>query len=302
MEFFRTQKGISFDAPKKQEDSGLFLLEGSIKVPDIARLGATRMRVVLHDGVTDSAEACGSNDNSQNSHTEDYTIVVKKYCQPYFTSGEEYISKVTLQPLESDLAILYNESKNDATDGYQDFTEISTGLEKGETCRLSVFFNTGGAQDTRKVFIDWNSNGDFEGPEETYVLALKLLEDNDHIAVTNIKVPDDAQIGPTRMRVVIENTKNEFSLGSETCNYEYRSGRGEIEDYTIEVNVPDPYDPYCSSDRNKKLNNNYLSEVSFAHIKNKMDDAYEKGYQDFTNDTVVLGRGRWDCPWDVRFS
>ena len=267
------------------------MLEGTIKVPDIARLGATRMRVVLHDGVTDSAEACGSDDNSQNSHTEDYTIVVKKYCQPNFTSGEEYISKVTLHPLESDLAILYNESKNDATDGYQDFTEISTGLEKGETCLLSVFFNTGGAQDTCKVFIDWNSNGDFEGPEETYVLALKLLEDNDHIAVTNIKVPDDAQIGPTRMRVVIENTKNEFSLGSETCNYEYRSGRGEIEDYTIEVNVPDPY---CKSDRNKKLNNNYLSEVSFAHIKNKMDDAYEKGYQDFTNDTVVLGRGRWD--------
>ena len=288
---FEDTEKFSFDAPKKQEDSGLFLLEGSIKVPDIARLGATRMRVVLHDGVTDSAEACGSNDNSQNSHTEDYTIVVKKYCQPYFTSGEEYISKVTLQPLESDLAILYNESKNDATDGYQDFTEISTGLEKGETYRLSVFLNTGGAQDTRKVFIDWNSNGDFEGPKETYVLALKLLEDNDHIAVTNIKVPDDAQIGPTRMRVVIENTKNEFSLGSETCNYEYRSGRGEIEDYTIEVNVPDPYDPYCSSDRNKKLNNNYLSEVSFAHIKNKMDDAYEKGYQDFKNDTVILGRG-----------
>ena len=284
-EVFQEAEKFSFDAPKKQEDSGLFLLEGTIKVPDIATLGATRMRVVLHDGVTDSAEACGSDDNSQNSHTEDYTIVVKKYCQPNFTSGEEYISKVTLHPLESDLAILYNESKNDATDGYQDFTEISTGLEIGETCLLSVFFNTGGAQDTCKVFIDWNSNGDFEGPEETYVLALKLLEDNDHMAVTNIKVPDDAQIGSTRMRVVIENTENEFSLGSETCNYEYRSGGGEIEDYTIEVNV------YCSSDRNKKLNNNYISEVSFAHIKNKMDDAYEKGYQHFKNDTVVLGRG-----------
>jgi hypothetical protein len=288
---FQEAERVFFDAPKKQEDSGFFLLEGTIKVPDIATLGATRMRVVLHEGVTDSAEACGSDDNSPNSHTEDYTIVVKKYCQPNFTSGEEYISKVTLHPLESDLAILYNESSNDATDGYQDFTEISTGLEIGETCLLRVDFNTGGAMDACKVFIDWDSDGDFEGPEKTDVLVIKLLEDNDYAAFTYITVPDDAQIGPTRMRVVIENTENEFSLGSETCNYEYRSGGGEIEDYTIEVNVPDPYDPYCSSDRNKKLNNNYLSEVSFAHIKNKMDDAYEKGYQHFTNDTVILGRG-----------
>ena len=73
---FEDTERYFFDAPKKQEDSRLFLLEGTIKVPDIAKLGATRMRVVLHDGVTDSAEACGSDDNSQNSHTEDYTIVV----------------------------------------------------------------------------------------------------------------------------------------------------------------------------------------------------------------------------------
>ena len=104
--------------------------------------------------------------------------------------------------------------------GYQDFTSMSTNLERGKDYKISVDYSATEDDNHGVVFIDWNKDGVFEDTERYY------LEDGfsgKNTLSKTIKVPDDAQAGMTRMRVVFDTNKERAST---PCNYSNFATRG----------------------------------------------------------------------------
>ncbi|TVR39369.1 MAG: hypothetical protein EA392_06380 [Cryomorphaceae bacterium] len=149
------------------------------------------------------------------------TCTEANYCEAFSSnSSEEWIAEVQLNTL-------HNVSGSD--DGYGDYTFMSTTLTAGGTYELSV---TPGYADDEwdeyiMAWIDFNQNGIFEASE--------IVLDTDGVTTTTFTseftVPEDAQIGGTRMRI--------------TMRYEQMAGPcqqgfswGEVEDYCVLIADP----------------------------------------------------------------
>ncbi|WP_369048477.1 reprolysin-like metallopeptidase [Tenacibaculum sp. UWU-22] len=168
-----------------------------------------------------------------NINSTDFTIGTPEYCTSNYTddtNGKEYIANVTFNTIN-------NTSGNAATNGYEDFTNISTSVKKGQTYNISVAFDVAGFQDHCYVFIDWNGDFNFDTTNERYDLG--ILYNNSTPASLNkdIIVPNDAIIGSTRMRVNIEYTNTQTSnlAGEGACDSDHTSEWGETEDYTLNI-------------------------------------------------------------------
>ncbi|WP_397447391.1 reprolysin-like metallopeptidase [Polaribacter sp. R77954] len=166
------------------------------------------------------------------SDTFSFTTKQGVYCSSFFTDeagGSEYILNVTF-------AGINNDSGNDTTNGYQDFTAINTVLVKGIEKEISVTFDTAGYQDHCYVFIDWNQDFEFDIDTERYNLGTRTED----IATTtlNISVPNNARIGETRMRVVLEYDDPTEGFGEGACDNDHLSEWGETEDYTLIIVEP----------------------------------------------------------------
>ena len=138
-------------------------------------------------------------------------------------SGSEHLTNVTFNSIN-------NDSENDLIDGYEDFTSISTNLQRGDTHQMSVTFDTGGSQDNCTVFIDWNNDYVFDITTEKYDLGIGY--DDISTKTLDITVPNDALIGATRMRVVLEYTGSSPNGGG-ACDADHVYEWGETEDYTV---------------------------------------------------------------------
>lgn len=117
-----------------------------------------------------------------------------------------------------------------ATPSYQDFTSITGTVMQSASYTMSVKGNTvGNYSDYVRVFIDWNQNGSFSDPDESFDIGvLTNTTGTDAIVVTSpIAVPATALTGLTRMRV----TKM-WNGYSTPCN---AGGYGQAEDYTLDV-------------------------------------------------------------------
>ncbi|WP_296144010.1 choice-of-anchor D domain-containing protein [uncultured Flavobacterium sp.] len=115
---------------------------------------------------------------------------------------------------------------------YQDYTSISTTLNKGEGYDLSVKVNTDGNFLVQtKVWIDWDRNGTFSAGE-SYDLgsATNVTDGLTSLSPLNITVPTSAQSGNIRMRV--SSKYNEVATPCETLF------DGEVEDYTLNIVQP----------------------------------------------------------------
>lgn len=112
---------------------------------------------------------------------------------------------------------------------YQDYTSISTTLNKGEGYDLSVKVNTDGNFLVQtKAWIDWDRNGTFSAGE-SYDLgsATNVTDGLTSLSPLNVTVPTNAQSGIIRMRV---STKyNDVATPCETLF------DGEVEDYTLNI-------------------------------------------------------------------
>lgn len=117
-------------------------------------------------------------------------------------------------------------------DGYQDFTSISTLVQRGDSHDLTVNVETDGAYTIHaKAWIDWNQNCTFD-VEEEYDLGT-AFDTNDgatNASPFSVIVPTDAVFGSTRMRVSAR-----YNTDPEACTTGYD---GQIEDYTIVVDNP----------------------------------------------------------------
>lgn len=158
-----------------------------------------------------------------------FTTKVAAYCSSTFTDetgGTEHITNVTFGSIN-------NNSGNDTTDGYQDFTSINTNLLRGEDEQISVTFDTGGFQDHCYVFIDWNQDFEFDNDTERYDLGSRT--EDIATATFTITVPNNAKIGKTRMRVVLEYDDPSDGFGLGACDADHLTEWGETEDYSVTI-------------------------------------------------------------------
>ena len=110
--------------------------------------------------------------------------------------------------------------------GYQNFLSQSTFLTRGHYVNpLSVTVSAFRPGNQLKAWFDWNHNNVFTDPGEEYDFGT-LSGSGTVTFSTNINVPDNALLGPTRMRVRLS------WLSSGPCGI---STAGETEDYSVNV-------------------------------------------------------------------
>ncbi|PQJ79371.1 reprolysin-like metallopeptidase [Polaribacter porphyrae] len=174
------------------------------------------------------------NDCGEGSFTSPFSFTTKtpSYCSSTFTDeagGSEHILNVTF-------AGINNNSGNDTADGYQDFTNINTNVLRGQTRQVSVRFDTGGFQDHCYVFIDWNQDFVFDNATERYDLGSRTADVA--TATLDIIIPNDAKLGATRMRVVLEYDDPGDGYGEGACDADHLTEWGETEDYSVTIVEP----------------------------------------------------------------
>ncbi|MCX6271296.1 MAG: GEVED domain-containing protein [Bacteroidetes bacterium] len=151
------------------------------------------------------------------------------YCISTATNpNDDDIGNVTISNLNHGIATP-STSNPSSTNMYSDFTGLPPILlTKGQSYSISVsqidlngFYNC-----CVKVFVDWDYSGDFDELSETAFIGGPTASTNPTLTGT-INVPVNAHIGPTRFRVVLQETSDP--------SYVHACGTytwGETEDYT----------------------------------------------------------------------
>lgn len=150
------------------------------------------------------------------------------YCDVAVDYDVEPISLVSFGDIYNETSATVN-----ATPAYEDFTEISTQVAKGDTYTLTVKGNTVGFEHDIRVFIDWNQDKVFDMETEYQTVSLLPSTGTDGVvAALEITIPTNAPFGNTRMRIIkdqwIAYEEGEF----DACLNAYY---GQVEDYTLEI-------------------------------------------------------------------
>ena len=170
-----------------------------------------------------------------NTFTLQYYRTAPQYCTSgATTTADELISNVRFGTINNTTA---------DCDTYNDFTALSTNVDRGSTYSLSVsvgMCTTGCYGKWVKVYIDWNQNLSFADAGEQ-VLSASLTNTQCPATVTgNVTVPITALLGPTRMRVVVKESGTEANtLSCGTFSW------GGTEDYTVAVQPAPPVGACC---------------------------------------------------------
>jgi hypothetical protein len=146
------------------------------------------------------------------------TVPPVSLCDPCYTNiDDDYITNVTFNTIN-------NNSFNDGTCSFGDYTSINTTVDPGTAYDLTVsFFSEGIWIQFVTVWFDWNQDGDFELSER-----YDLGDGIDATLTQSITIPVTALPGPTRMRV----NENYNVATDDACNTA-SSLFGETEDYTV---------------------------------------------------------------------
>ncbi|MCT4629899.1 GEVED domain-containing protein [Winogradskyella sp.] len=118
-----------------------------------------------------------------------------------------------------------NNPTSTETNNYGDYSAQSTDVEQGGIVNLDITYETGYTYNT-KIWIDYNSDGDFEDSGEE-VYSGESLNDNPTTLSTNFTVPMSATLGQHRLRI------GGADLATPTpC---YTGTFASYEDYTINI-------------------------------------------------------------------
>ncbi|MBU2018066.1 MAG: hypothetical protein KJ941_00350, partial [Bacteroidetes bacterium] len=139
-----------------------------------------------------------------------------QYCPATNTDCNfEYVTNVTLS----------NINNNSACDApYDDFTAQVGDMMRGVTYNGTITKNGNIATYLATIFIDWNKNGIFDLTGEDFPGTLNATQTG---FTFSIATPAGALLGATRMRVRMVQTTQPTACGT--------FGRGDVEDYTINV-------------------------------------------------------------------
>jgi hypothetical protein len=151
------------------------------------------------------------------------------YCGPItFTNAVEPITLVNF-------AGINNASSNvvAGATAHEDFTSVLGAVTAGNSYTVTLKGNTDGPYTNRfMVFVDWNQDGDFADPDESYQIVQTIFTSTglDAVQATqSLSVPATAIAGTTRMRV-----KKIFAEVDYT-NPCLGTAYGQVEDYSLVV-------------------------------------------------------------------
>lgn len=186
---------------------------------DDATLSQSTLPVAFTESGKYSVELIAENPFGKDSVLKTNLIRVIKYCAPAVTNVNNDLGISRVQFNEIDHRSTVGEA------GYADYTEQTATVEPGYRYPITLSRNTTGQPMNRKVWIDWNIDGDFNDAGE-----LVVSEKGTSSLVLNdtVRVPGSARQGNTIMRVAT----NLASLNNTPCGPHMF---GEFEDYTIEV-------------------------------------------------------------------
>ncbi|MEO9571706.1 MAG: GEVED domain-containing protein [Polaribacter sp.] len=204
------------------------------------------------------------------------------YCTPIQTGSNNsfYISKVNI-------ADIFNTSDNSAN-VFEYYNTIATDVIVGESYATSITYKAQNYnQNTLKVWIDFNGDGDFSDSNETvysYTTREPFSEDG-IIRNFQISIPSSATTGETRMRVAI----NRNNL-NDACDGTWQEG--EFEDYKIIIK-PSPISPTANCVGAINLSLDILGNASIT-----ANDVNNNSFDDFDapEDLILtLDKYNFDC-------
>ncbi len=176
--------------------------------------------------------------NSFNKLIKDKFIIVVDYCTPIVTLGpssDVSISSVMVKNGDDDE--IFSNQHNDITSSYADLTTLVDPLEMtfGGKYSIDVERLTTGNMATRKVWIDFNIDGDFDDPDE---LVASDGPARDLILNGDFTVPplnQGAFEGRTRMRVGISYSNDPNMSCGALSGVNGANRKGEYEDYSVVI-------------------------------------------------------------------
>ena len=121
-------------------------------------------------------------------------IQVLDYCTPSIANldADVAISRVKFGSIDNSSSV--------GRAGYNDFLNLSTDVERGYTYELIVERSTTNKELNRKVWIDWNIDGDFDDAGE--LVAQEAASTNKSF-MDSITIDPNAKAGETRMIVAV---------------------------------------------------------------------------------------------------
>lgn len=151
------------------------------------------------------------------------------YCIPDdFDNEQEHIARV-------DFGGVFSRNSGPEPGGYRNVGQVGeASVVRGGVYRLTLTPDAGGDLDEEgwKVYVDWDQNGSLTSNE----VAAELDNPEGEPAVVDITIPDDAVLGITRMRVMMQ-----FGgVRGTACG---SSALGEVEDYCLDIVDPDGCPP-----------------------------------------------------------
>lgn len=166
-----------------------------------------------------------SNSSTVDSLLKPNYITIVEKCTPTIVNNnpDMGISRVVLNTIDN---------RTETNLGYRDYRNISTNLEKGLPYTVTIYRGTVANQINRRVWIDWNADGDFDDAGE---LILTEGPANTVAASSNFTVPTTAADGQVNMRV-------STSYGNQINNSCGVRSYGETEDYRL-ILIPDVIPP-----------------------------------------------------------
>ncbi len=146
-----------------------------------------------------------------------------QYCIPQTVNGTvngDYIN-----------GVIFNEFENLGTGSqggpaYNNYTSLTTSVERDRCYELTVQAETSGTNGSVAAWIDFNGDKDFDDDGERILHITKPGPSQEVTAL--VKIPEDAEIGITLMRVRNSSTPDLFT-GCGAVDF------GETEDYTINI-------------------------------------------------------------------
>ena len=143
------------------------------------------------------------------------------YCTPSFSSTtNDYISGFVLGSIS-------NTGTSQSTNGYGDYTSMSTNLAQGATATAQLTSYTGTGTHAAAIWIDFDNNGTFASSEKVG------SRDNINPSTTvdiSVTIPSNAATGSHRMRVLYQ--YNVTAANLDPCA---SATHGECEDYTVNI-------------------------------------------------------------------
>ncbi|MGJ8685664.1 MAG: GEVED domain-containing protein [Nonlabens sp.] len=174
------------------------------------------------DGVCDNRDICPLGDDNVDSNNNGVPDACEEYCEPNHFAQNEHITDVNLGSIA-------NIGSGYSTDGYGDFTNMTTNLELGSNYNLTVLPNFSFDDSNCVVWIDYNQDKEFT--EDEIVVD---VDGKGNPYAGGFTVPNAAKTGTTRMRVRFLFGPGWVASACSGSGY----GGGETEDYSVNINAP----------------------------------------------------------------